>query len=113
MLRAMEPYMIFDYMAIHLDSNAAQDLNLKINFNVTGDVTYLVTVKSGVLLYQKNAQSADADATITLPKQAMALLLSPDAGENELISITGDASALQRLAGYMAEFDPIFNIIEP
>jgi alkyl sulfatase BDS1-like metallo-beta-lactamase superfamily hydrolase len=113
MLRAMEPYMIFDYMGIRLDSNAAQDLNIKINFNVIGDVEYLVTVKSGVLLYQKNAGAKDADATVTLPKQAMALLLTPGAAENDLINITGDAAALQILAGYMVAFEPIFNIIEP
>ncbi|MCL1821110.1 MAG: MBL fold metallo-hydrolase [Oscillospiraceae bacterium] len=113
MLRAMESYMVFDYMGIHLDSNAAQDLNMKINFNVTGDADYLVTVKSGVLLYQKNASAADADATVTLPKQAVALLLSPESDENGLIEIEGDTAVLQTLAEHMAEFEPIFNIIEP
>ena len=113
MLRAMEPYMVFDYMGIHLDSNAAQDLNLKINVNVTGDTSYLVTVKSGVLLYQKNGAAKDANATITIPKQAVALLISPESDENGLIQIEGDTAILQTLAGYMAEFDPFFNIIEP
>jgi alkyl sulfatase BDS1-like metallo-beta-lactamase superfamily hydrolase len=113
MLRAMEPYMIFDFMGIHLDSNAAQDLNLKINFNIIGDATYLVTIKSGVLLHQKDAVAADAQATITLPKQAMVLLLTPDAGQNEHIKIVGDTTVLQKLAGYMVKFEPYFNIIEP
>jgi alkyl sulfatase BDS1-like metallo-beta-lactamase superfamily hydrolase len=113
MLRAMEPNMIFDYMGIHLDSNAAQDLNLKINFTVTGDASYLVTVKSGVLLYQKDASANDADADVTLPKAAVALLLSPDVFESEFVKIEGDMAALQKLYGYMTEFDPYFSIIEP
>lgn len=113
MLRAMEPTMIFDYMGIHLDSNAAQDLNLKINFTITGDTSYLVTVKSGVLLYQKNASANDADTDVTLPKSAAALLLSPDVFESVLVRIEGDKAALQKLYGYMTEFDPYFNIIEP
>ena len=113
MLRSMEPYMIFDYMGILMDSNAAQDLNMTINFNLIGDMQYLVTIKSGVLLYQKNAASSKANATITLPKQAIALLLTPNASESAYITITGDTTVLQKINSYMVQFNPYFNIIEP
>jgi alkyl sulfatase BDS1-like metallo-beta-lactamase superfamily hydrolase len=43
----------------------------------------------------------------------MLLLLSPDAAENEHISIEGDTTVLDRMLGYMVAFDPNFAIIEP
>jgi len=112
-LRAMEPYMVFDYMGIRMDSNAAQNFNAKINFNILGDVNYLITITSGVVLYQRHMSASDADVTITVPKQAMLLLLSPDTKENENISIEGDTIVLDRMLGYMVEFNPNFAIIEP
>ena len=113
-LRSMEPYMVFDYMGIHLDSNKAQDLELKINFNVEGDTTYLITVKSGVLLYQADVIADDADATVTVPsKQVMSLLLSPEASNSEQIMIDGDEAVLDKLNEFMVSFKPDFNIIEP
>jgi len=113
MLRAMDPFMIFDFIDIHLDSNAAQDLNFKINFNVVGDVPYLVTVRSGVLLYQADASASDADATITLPRQAMAVMLTPDWASSEYVQVEGDGSVVDQLHANMVQFDPYFNIIEP
>lgn len=104
--------MVFDYMGIHLDSNKAQDLNLRILVKVQGDEDYLLTVKSGVLLYQV-AAGGDADITITLPKPAVALLLSEDSLENETVKIAGDVAKLKKLYSYMVDFDPYFNIIEP
>ncbi len=113
MLRAMEPYMVFDYMGIHIDSNAGEDLNLKINFQVAGDADYLVTVKSGVLLYQRDVKAADADATVRVPKTALASLLSPDWEKNGLVAVEGDKELFRKLMALMVKFEPNFNIIEP
>jgi len=113
MLRAMPPYMVFDYLGIKLDSNLAQDLNLRINVVVIDDAPYLLTIRAGVLLYQKGTIAEDAAATITLPREAVAILFSPDAADNEYVEIEGDANIIKTLYGYMAEFDPHFNIIEP
>jgi len=103
----------FYYMGIRIDSVKAQDLNLRINVDVIGDVHYLLTVRSGVLLYQKNARADKADVTISLPWQAVALLASPDALNSEHVRIEGNRDAFSRLYVHMAEFDPNFNIIEP
>ncbi len=86
---------------------------MKVNFNVTGDVSYLITVKAGVLLYQKDASAEGADVTVTVPKQAMVLLLSEDWETSELIKVEGDTEAFKNLMAQMVEFDPYFNIIEP
>lgn len=109
-LFAMSPEMIFDYMGIRLDTNAAQDLNLKINFNFTDGVPYLVTVNSGVLLYQENAQADDADATLTLAKNQIFQAL---AGRPTPIGIQGDADVIRKLMEHMVSFEFFFNIVEP
>lgn len=109
-LFAMSPEMIFDYMGIRLDTNAAQDLNLKINFNFTDGAPYLVTVNSGVLLYQENAQADDADATLTLAKNQIFQAL---AGRPTPIGIQGDADVIRKLMEHMVSFEFFFNIVEP
>lgn len=112
--RAMTPDMMFDQMGILLDANAAQDLNLKINFNITDEEPYLVTVDSGVLLYQKGAQAADADATLTLPRAAMFTILARDEGQQkQAIKIEGDQDIIWKLTEHMVSYEFFFNIVEP
>lgn len=113
-LRAMTPEMMMDYMGIRIDSNAAQDLNLKINLKFTDADPYLLTVRSGVLLYQKGAQADDADATLTLPRVAMFAILNKDeAQQKEAIKIEGDQDVLKKLTEHMGDFEYFFNIVEP
>jgi alkyl sulfatase BDS1-like metallo-beta-lactamase superfamily hydrolase len=115
MLRAMSPEMIFDYLGINVDTRAVSDLNAKINVNVLGrdEAPYLLTVKSGIVLYQANASAPDADLTITLPAAAVPLLLSPDIYTNENVQLEGNEAILQSLQAAIAQHDNRFNIIEP
>ena len=117
MLSAIEPHMVLDFMGIHLDSNAAQNMNMKIDLNFTNSVSYLVTIKSGVLLYQKGVSSRNADVHIIMPKEALFSLFSKDTitygMNNGIIKIEGDLEALYQLTEYFVKFDPYFNIIEP
>ncbi len=108
--RAMPPNMIFDYMGILLNANAAQDLNLKINFDIAGEAPYLVTVNSGVLLHQADAWADDADATLSLEKEQILGLM---AGQTEGVSIQGDADVIERLTEHMVSFEFFFPIVEP
>ncbi|WP_049728948.1 alkyl/aryl-sulfatase [Dorea sp. D27] len=111
---AMTPEMMFDQMGILLDTDKAQDLNLKINFNLTDASCYLVTVNSGVLLYQKDAQAKDADATLTMPRKAMFTILAKDEEkQKKSIQIEGKEDILSTLTEDMAEYEFFFNIIEP
>ena len=105
---------MFDQMGILLDANAAQELNLKINFNITDEEPYLVTVDSGVLLYQKGAQAEDADATLTLPRVAMfAILARDEEQQKQNITIEGDQDVIGKLTEHMVTYDFFFNIVEP
>ena len=112
--KSMTPEMMMDYMGILTDSNAAQDVNLKINLNFTDTDPYLLRVDSGVLLYQKGVQADDADATLTLPRVAMFTILNKDeAKQQETIRIKGDQDILKKLTEHMVTFEYFFNIVEP
>lgn len=113
--RNMTPEMMLDYMGIRTDSNAAQDLNLKINLKITdAGENYLLTVHSGVLLYQAGVQADDADATLTMPKAGLFAILSKDAGQQEkLIKVEGDKAVLDKLCANIVDFEFFFNIVEP
>ena len=109
-MQAMTPKMIFDFMGIKLNSNEAQDLNFKINFAFTDGNPYLVTVKSGVLLYQENRTEPDADLTLNISEKQMFAVMS---GELENIEMTGNPEVLKSLLQNMQEFEHFFNIVEP
>ena len=113
LLRSMQPNMIFDYLGIRIDSNAAQDINMTINVVFLGDESYVLTVKSGVVLYRQGGPAQNADVTITVPREAAVALLSVDGLSSEYVSIEGDRDALLALYGYMVAFSPVFGIIEP
>lgn len=100
--RSMTPEMMLDYLGIRTDSNAAQDLNLKINLKITDTgENYLLTVHSGVLLYQAGVQEDGADATLTMPKAGLFAILSKDAGQQKkLIKI-------EAIRPYLISFAPI------
>lgn len=109
----MTPEMMLDYMGILLDANAAQDLNLKINLRLDG-INYLVTVNSGVLLYQKDINAADADATLVMPKEGLFAIFSQNQKlQDQLIQISGRKDVITLLTKHMASFPDFFPIVEP
>ncbi len=112
--RAMTPEMMFDQLGILIDSNAAQDLNLRINIDFTDGDAYLLTVKSGILLYQKGVAAEKADATLTMPQEAMFAILSRnEEAQKQNIKIKGDQDVIQKLTEHMVEYEFFFNIVEP
>ncbi len=118
---AMTPAMLFDYMGIALDSNAAQAENFRINFVLTdddlaGDNRYLVTVNSGVLLYQSGVQATDTDATVTTRKDALLAMFTKGDKADEIlrkIPVEGDADILFKLKDHMVQYQFFFDIVTP
>lgn len=113
--RSMTPEMMLDYLGIRTDSNAAQEFNARINLNITdAKETYLLTIRSGVLLYQAGVQAKDADATLTMPKAGLFAILSKDEQQQKkLIEVQGDPDILNKLCAHIVDFDFFFNIVEP
>lgn len=114
LMKSMTPEMMLDYLGILLDANRAQDVNLRINLNFTDEEPYLLTVESGVVLYQKNAGALDADATLTLPRLGMFAILNDDKEQQKsVIRVEGDPEVLEKLTEHMVKFDFFFHIVEP
>ena len=56
--------MMLDYLGILLDANAAENLNLTVNLAFTDEDPYLLTVRSGVVLYERKRRRPALDATL-------------------------------------------------
>ena len=111
----MTPDMILDYLGIFVDTTKISDLTFTANI-ILPEGNYLLRVKNGVLLYQKDAQDPDADVTWTTKRAGLLSIVQKNA-ENvaALIEQEGDETCLTRLmdAVTVTSEYKYFNIIEP
>ncbi len=114
----MTPGMIFDYMAIVMDKAAMADQDFTINV-MLADLyqQYVLQVKNGVLLVYENTHRADADASITCPKNALLYILNGNVRALDAVRMEGNTELIMLLAQSMNQF-PVqgimpFNIVEP
>jgi alkyl sulfatase BDS1-like metallo-beta-lactamase superfamily hydrolase len=113
-VRNMTPTMVLDYLGIREDTSKVADLNATINLKLTDDTNYLITIRAGVVLYEKDAESATPDATWTTTKQGVISLTTGDADiAAKAIQVTGDQSLLPTVLGAFGEFDSEFPIVMP
>lgn len=112
--RAMTPAMMLDYLGILTDSNAAAGTNLVANLAFTDDEPYLLTVRSGVVLYQRGVHRDDADATLTLPRMGLfAILTKNEDAIAQSVQVEGDADVVKKLTEHLVTYEFFFNIMEP
>ena len=110
----MNSELMLDYIGICLDNNAAQDLNFTANLNLTDTgEKYLLTVQSGVLVYQKGIQSPTADATWIMPKEGLFTILSKNKELQKKFVQEGNKELLGQLTDKIVIFNTYFPIIEP
>ncbi len=111
----MTPDMILDYLGILVDTTKIPDLTFTANL-ILPEGNYVLRVKNGVLLYQKDTQDADADVTWTTKRAGLLSIIQKNA-ENvaALIQQEGDETYLTRLmdAVTVTSDYKYFNIIEP
>ena len=109
----MTPDMILDYLGILVDTTKIPDLTFTANL-ILPEGNYVLRVKNGVLLYQKDTQ--DADVTWTTKRAGLLSIIQKNA-ENvaALIQQEGDETCLTRLmdAVTVSSEYKYFNIIEP
>lgn len=112
--RAMTPDMMLDYLGILLDADAAADLDLVVNLAFTDEDPYVLTVRAGVVLYERGAQADDADATLTLPRLGMFAILNRDEdAQAKNIQVEGDPDVVRKLTEHLVAYNFFFNIVEP
>jgi len=115
---AMPLDILFDFAAVHVIGDKAAGVDVRIDFVFTDhDETWNMWVRRGVLNARKGA-SESPQLTVSGPKAALVgALLQPAVAEQlasgGTITLDGDTSVLQSLAGVMDTFDPNFDIVTP
>jgi len=119
LIKALEPGMFFDFMAVRLDSEKAQGHDMTLNWIFTDrQESFALTLRNGVLTYRDNSRHAKADATVTLTKTTLDRISLrqidlPTALKQGDIRIEGDGRKLSELMGMLVTFTPSFNIVAP
>ena len=111
----MSSDMMLDYIGILLDTDKATDMNFNVNLFLTDTgEKYLLRVRSGVLLYQKDAEAEKPDAVWRTPKEGLFTIISNDKEmQAKVIKQEGDKDLLKRFADAVSVNEQFFPIIEP
>ena len=118
-VRAMTPEMFFDYLAVHINGEKAASAKavLNVDFGEDGG-KYKLELENGVLNHTASAEAENADATITLSREALNKIMLKEetlkqAQERGDVKITGNGEKLNELLSYMDKFEFWFNIVTP
>jgi alkyl sulfatase BDS1-like metallo-beta-lactamase superfamily hydrolase len=114
----LTPAMLFDAIAIQVNGPQAWEENLRIDVVLTDvDEHYRLRLANGVLTYSGRPQKGDADATVTTTRRVLPALamggLSAKGLADAGIELSGDPSALVRLASVLDPGDKNFAIVTP
>ena len=106
--------MIVDTIGISTDALKAQDDNLSFRLTISDlNEKYFIKRSNGVLmLYTQNIPDK-ADADVTCTKMQFLRMAMGDKDAVKEMTISGDATVLDRLLAYNVQFTQDFNIIEP
>ena len=111
----MTPEMIFDYLGILADTKQIEGLSFTANV-LLPEGNYVLRVKNGVLLYQKNTLAQAPDVTWKTNRRGLLTLLTKDkAAIAKAFKQEGNTALLSQLsqAIVVTSAKPFFNIVEP
>src|SRR3546814_20481714 len=115
----MTPEMFFDFLAVRLNGPEAADVEATFNVDLGEEGgKYLLELDNGVLNHTAGVQADDADATVTLSRDALNKIIlqettlaeAMDSGD---VKVEGDTAKLGTLVDYLDPFEVWFNIVEP
>jgi alkyl sulfatase BDS1-like metallo-beta-lactamase superfamily hydrolase len=117
-VRAMSADLFFDYLGVRLNSERAGNAHVKLNFEFGKDGNYFVELENGVLNHTANMKANDADATLTLSRDALNDIILQktkldDAISSGVVKVSGDRAKLNNVVSYLDNFEFWFNIVTP
>jgi alkyl sulfatase BDS1-like metallo-beta-lactamase superfamily hydrolase len=118
-IKAMPPYMLFDYLAVRLNGPKAAGKKIVLNVDfIDLKEQYVLTVENGVLNYAHGRQDDKADVTVTLSKATLNAIQLKEATLDQKIAsgdvkISGRKEALNEFLGLLDTFSFWFNIVTP
>jgi len=118
-IKAMPPYMLFDYLAVRLNGPKAAGKKIVLNVDfIDLREQYVLTVENGVLNYAHGRRDENADATVRFKKETLNAIQLKEATLDQMIEsgdvkITGRKEALSEFLGLLDTFPFWFNIVTP
>lgn len=118
-VRAIPLDMFFDYMAVRLSGDKAQGKTIVLNWKFTDtQQNGVLSLENSALSYTADAQSASADATLTLTRAALDDIslqktTVPEAMKAGRIVVGGKAEKVGELLGMLESFPNMFPVLEP
>jgi alkyl sulfatase BDS1-like metallo-beta-lactamase superfamily hydrolase len=113
LVMSMDVPLLLDAFALRLRAEECEGQRLVLNLELTDlGERHVLWVENSVMHHRADTAFADADATLRLTKAEM-LMAVAGLGASSSIEVDGDATALERLAGWMDRFDSDFAIVTP
>jgi alkyl sulfatase BDS1-like metallo-beta-lactamase superfamily hydrolase len=118
-VKSIPTEMLFDLLGVQLNGPKADGRHIVVNWNFTdGETSFVLTLQRSVLTYVAKKQDADADASLTLTRDALdGIMLRrvtfPDAVRSGQIKVAGQAEKVTELFSLFDTFNPNFEIVEP
>ncbi len=117
-IRAMTPEMLFDFLAVRLDSSKAEGKVLDINIDFTDlKSQYTLTLENAVLHHSKN-QVKEPDVALVMSMKTMNSIqlkeiTFEEAINNGSVKISGNKKEFMAFLGMLDDFNFWFNIVTP
>lgn len=118
MIAAMPINLLLDYLAIRLNGLKAAEHPLTFNLNIPDlKEKYVLQIKNGVLNYFENRNWKNVEATVTITKNHLNLILFGKATidqmrESKKLSIEGNQEVLNQFFSLLDQFDEHF-VVQP
>ncbi|EGB7235564.1 MBL fold metallo-hydrolase [Salmonella enterica] len=116
-IKEMTVEMLFDYMAVRLDSSKAAGKDISLNFNLSDGDNLNLTLENSVLNYRQSLQPK-SDASFYMSRTDLHDVLTGQAKMAELVKakkvkVIGNAVKLDEIIGCLDNFDLWVNIVTP
>ena len=118
-LRALTLDMFFDFLGVRLNGDKAQGKTIVLNWQFTDtQQNYVLNLENSALTYMADAQSVNADATLTLTRATLDEIslqktTFPAALQAGQIAVAGQREKVGELLGMLDTFTPGFPLVEP
>ncbi|EBG5097812.1 alkyl/aryl-sulfatase [Salmonella enterica subsp. enterica] len=116
-IKGMTVEMLFDYMAVRLDSSKAAGKDINLNFSLSDGDNLNLTLENSVLNYRQSLQPK-SDASFYMSRTDLHDVLTGQAKMADLVKakkvkVIGDAAKLDEIIGYLDNFDLWVNVVTP
>lgn len=116
-IKGMTVEMLFDYMAVRLDSTKAAGKDISLNFNLSNGDNLNLTLENSVLNYRQRLQPK-TDASFYISRTDLHDVLTGQAKMADLVKtkkvkVIGNAAKLDEIIGCLDQFDLWVNVVTP